>query len=178
MFMSEQGEALAPRPAEEQEDEEPKSPSTEEEGVDRCVAIKKAPFPTSRSRSSIATPILSRYQSALHLNIKRRLRWWRSRALRFWVSRRRQRHRYLSSDTLHVAISLLKSGRNAMRVASCSRRRQGHRRDQHRFPPQRRSLSRPHIPCVRLEHSLEGLRKSSLTVDSHTVAGLVVPVAT
>ncbi|MQL83501.1 hypothetical protein Taro_015985, partial [Colocasia esculenta] len=28
------------------------------------------------------------------------------------------------------------------------------------------------------EHSLEGLRKSPLTVDSHTVAGLVVPVAT
>ncbi|MQM00333.1 hypothetical protein Taro_033061 [Colocasia esculenta] len=114
----------------------------------------------------------------LHLNIKRRLRWWRSRALRFWVRRRQERHRNPSSDTLHVAISLLKSGRNATRVASRSRRRQGHRRDQYKFPPQRRSLSRPHIPCVRLEHSLEGLHKSPLTVDSHTVAGLVVPVAT
>ncbi|MQL88082.1 hypothetical protein Taro_020630 [Colocasia esculenta] len=88
-------------------------------------------------------------------------------ALRFWVRRRQQRRRDPSSDTLHIAI------RNATRVASRSRRRQGHRRDQYKFPPQRRSLSRPHIPCVRLEHSLEGLRKSLLTVDSHTVAGLV-----
>ncbi|MQL73519.1 hypothetical protein Taro_005869 [Colocasia esculenta] len=59
---SEQGEALAPRPAEEQEDEEPKSPSTKEEGDDRCVAIKKALLPTSRSHQSIATPPLSRYK--------------------------------------------------------------------------------------------------------------------
>ncbi|MQL69687.1 hypothetical protein Taro_001971 [Colocasia esculenta] len=57
-----QGEALAPRPDEEQEDEEPKSPSTEEEGDDHCVAIKKAPLTTSCSRSSIMTPILSLYQ--------------------------------------------------------------------------------------------------------------------
>ncbi|MQL83942.1 hypothetical protein Taro_016435, partial [Colocasia esculenta] len=33
-------------------------------------------------------------------------------------------------------------------------------------------------PSSLSEHSLEGLRKSPLTVDSHTVAGLVVPVAT
>ncbi|MQL73463.1 hypothetical protein Taro_005807, partial [Colocasia esculenta] len=59
---SEQGEALAPRPAEEQEDEEPTSPSPKEEGDDYCVAIKKAPLPTSRSHESIATAILSHYQ--------------------------------------------------------------------------------------------------------------------
>ncbi|MQM09822.1 hypothetical protein Taro_042700 [Colocasia esculenta] len=99
-------------------------------------------------------------------------------AMRFWVRRRQQRRRDPSSDTLHVATSLLKSGRNATRAASRSSKRQGHCRDQYRFPPQRRSLSRPHIPCVRLEHSLEGLHKSPLTVDSHTVSGLVVPVAT
>ncbi|MQM06098.1 hypothetical protein Taro_038916 [Colocasia esculenta] len=67
-------------------------------------------------------------------------------ALRFWVRWRQWRHRYLLSDIRHVAI---------------------------RFPPQRRSLSRPHTPCVRLERSREGLRKSPLTVDSHTAAGLV-----
>ncbi|MQM17201.1 hypothetical protein Taro_050168 [Colocasia esculenta] len=39
-------------------------------------------------------------------------------------------------------------------------------------PPQRCPLSRPHTPCVRLEHSLEGLRKSPLIVDSHMAAGL------
>ncbi|MQM11644.1 hypothetical protein Taro_044553, partial [Colocasia esculenta] len=61
---SDQGEALAPWLAEEQEDKEPKSPSTEEEGDDHCVAIRKAPVPTSRSQQSIATPTLSRYQSA------------------------------------------------------------------------------------------------------------------
>ncbi|MQM22718.1 hypothetical protein Taro_055774 [Colocasia esculenta] len=72
-------------------------------------------------------------------------------ALRFWVRRRQKKRRNQNSDIPHVAI---------------------------RFPPQRRSLSRPYIPCVRLEHSLEGLRKSPLTMDSHTVAGLVVPVAT
>ncbi|MQM03531.1 hypothetical protein Taro_036313, partial [Colocasia esculenta] len=59
---SEQGEAPNPRPAEEQEDEEPTSLSHEEEGDDYCVATKKAPLPTSRSEESIATPILSRYQ--------------------------------------------------------------------------------------------------------------------
>ncbi|MQM17724.1 hypothetical protein Taro_050699 [Colocasia esculenta] len=39
-------------------------------------------------------------------------------------------------------------------------------------PPQRRPLSWPHIPCVRLERSFESLHKSPLTVDSHTAAGL------
>ncbi|MQL86609.1 hypothetical protein Taro_019140, partial [Colocasia esculenta] len=51
-------------------------------------------------------------------------------ALRFWVRRRQQRRRDPSSDTPQVAISLLKSGRNATRVVSRSRRRQRHRRDQ------------------------------------------------
>ncbi|MQL68905.1 hypothetical protein Taro_001177, partial [Colocasia esculenta] len=67
---SEQGEALAPRPAEEQEDEEPKSPSTEEEGDDRCVAIKKVSLPTSHSHQSIATPSLSHYQCSAVLGEK------------------------------------------------------------------------------------------------------------
>ncbi|MQM12106.1 hypothetical protein Taro_045018 [Colocasia esculenta] len=74
-----------------------------------------------------------------------------SSALLVWVRRRHPARRHQGSDAYYVAI---------------------------RFPPRRRSLSRPHIPCVRLEHSLEGLRKSPLTVDSHTAAGLVVPVAT
>ncbi|MQL82458.1 hypothetical protein Taro_014939 [Colocasia esculenta] len=84
----------------------------------------------------------------------RRLPWWRSRfvsALLVWVIRRHSKRRNPCSDACYVAI---------------------------RFPPQRRSLSRPHTPCVRLERALEGLRKSPLTVDSHTAAGLVVPVAT
>ncbi|MQM22719.1 hypothetical protein Taro_055775 [Colocasia esculenta] len=72
-------------------------------------------------------------------------------ALLVWVRRRHPTRRHQGSDAAYVAI---------------------------RFPPQRRSLSRPHTPCVRLEHALEGLRKSPLTVDSHTAAGLVVPVAT
>ncbi|MQM22440.1 hypothetical protein Taro_055492, partial [Colocasia esculenta] len=46
-------------------------------------------------------------------------------ALRFWVRRRQQRRRDPSSDTLQVAISLLKSRRNATRVVSRSRRQQG-----------------------------------------------------
>ncbi|MQL86722.1 hypothetical protein Taro_019266 [Colocasia esculenta] len=44
----------------------------------------------------------------------------------------------------------------------------------HHCLPRRRLLSRPHTPCVRLEHSFEGLRKSPLTVDSHTTIGLDV----
>ncbi|MQL97621.1 hypothetical protein Taro_030310 [Colocasia esculenta] len=72
-------------------------------------------------------------------------------ALLVWVRRRHPARRHRGSEACYVAI---------------------------RFPPRRHSLSRPHTPCVRLEHSLEGLRKSPLTVDSHTVAGLVVPVAT
>ncbi|MQM11848.1 hypothetical protein Taro_044760, partial [Colocasia esculenta] len=72
-------------------------------------------------------------------------------ALLVWVRRRHPARRHQGSDVAYVAI---------------------------KFPPQRRSLSRPHTPCVRLEHALEGLRKSPLTVDSHTAAGLVVPVAT
>ncbi|MQL86647.1 hypothetical protein Taro_019173 [Colocasia esculenta] len=71
-------------------------------------------------------------------------------ALLVWVRRRHPARLHRGSDVWYVAI---------------------------RFPPRRRSLSRPHTPCVRLEHSLEGLRKSPLTVDSHTVVGLVVPVA-
>ncbi|MQL70041.1 hypothetical protein Taro_002328 [Colocasia esculenta] len=84
----------------------------------------------------------------------RRLVWWRSRfvsALLVWVRRRHTARRNRRSDAWYVAI---------------------------RFPPQRRSLSRPHTPCVQLERALEGLRKSPLTVDSHMAAGLVVPVAT
>ncbi|MQL91493.1 hypothetical protein Taro_024106 [Colocasia esculenta] len=72
-------------------------------------------------------------------------------ALLVWVRRRHPARRHQGSDAAYVAI---------------------------RSPPQRRSLSRPHTPCVRLERALEGLRKSPLTVDSHTAAGLVVPVAT
>ncbi|MQM18882.1 hypothetical protein Taro_051880 [Colocasia esculenta] len=72
-------------------------------------------------------------------------------ALLVWVRRRHPARRNRRSDSCYVAI---------------------------RFPPQRRSLSRPHTPCVRLERALEGLRKSPLTVDSHTAARLDVPVAT
>ncbi|MQL82096.1 hypothetical protein Taro_014563, partial [Colocasia esculenta] len=72
-------------------------------------------------------------------------------ALLVWVRRRHPERRHQVSDVADVAI---------------------------RFPPQRRSLSRPHTPCVRLERALEGLCKSPLTVDSHMAAGLVVPVAT
>ncbi|MQM14466.1 hypothetical protein Taro_047396 [Colocasia esculenta] len=136
-MVSEQGEALAPRPDDEQEDKEPTFPSIEEEGDQAPVAIKKAPPSMSCSDQSIATIPVSHYQSALHLNIQRRLHWWRSR--------RRPFHRDKEGDSSSVAT---------------------------RFPPQRRPLSRLHTPCVRLEHSLEGLRKSPLTVDSHTAAGL------
>ncbi|MQM21740.1 hypothetical protein Taro_054786 [Colocasia esculenta] len=59
---SEQGEALTPRPAKEQEDKEPTFPSIEEEGDQAPVAIKKAPPSTSCSDQSIATTPVSHYQ--------------------------------------------------------------------------------------------------------------------
>ncbi|MQM21621.1 hypothetical protein Taro_054664 [Colocasia esculenta] len=148
----ERSEAPIPWPAEEQEDENPHL----------CPSEEKATRPLSCSRRRLS---LCRVQekgkrhricrfSALHVYIYEAITLVAITfvsALLVWVRRRHPARRHQGSDAGYVAI---------------------------RFPHRRRSLSRPHTPCVRLEHSLEGLHKSPLTVDSHTVAGLVVPVAT
>ncbi|MQL73393.1 hypothetical protein Taro_005738 [Colocasia esculenta] len=164
--IDERSEAPVPWPAEEQEDENPHL----------CPFEEKATRPLSRSRRRLSlcrvqekgkrhricrfvrysfyfTFLFQGSQPSTSTST-RRLLWWRSRfvsALLVWVRRRHPARCNRRSDACYVAI---------------------------RFPPRRRSLSRLHIPCVRLEHSLEGLRKSPLTVDSHTATGLVVPVAT
>ncbi|MQL81817.1 hypothetical protein Taro_014272 [Colocasia esculenta] len=95
---SEQGEALAPRPAEEKQDKEPTFPSIEEEGDQAPVAIKKAPPSTSRSDQGIATTSVSHYQFIPSEFLS---------ALRFWVRRRHHQRRNQNSDIHHVAISVL-----------------------------------------------------------------------
>ncbi|MQL90283.1 hypothetical protein Taro_022881 [Colocasia esculenta] len=170
----ERSEAPVPWPAEEQEDENPHL----------CPSEEKATRPLSHSRRRLS---LCRVQEKGKRHcICRFVRYpfyftflfhgsqpstsTSTSALLVWVRRRHPARRHRGSDAFCVAI----------------RRRRGLCRNQEgdwtivaiRIPPRRRSLSRPHTPCVRLEHSLEGLRKSPLTVDSHTVAGLVVPVAT
>ncbi|MQL80541.1 hypothetical protein Taro_012988 [Colocasia esculenta] len=164
--IDERSEAPVPWPAEEQEDENPQLRPSEE----------KVTLPLSRSRRRLClcrvqekgrrrcicrftryafpSPFLSKVVSPPRLHLRGDYSGGDHgliSALLVWVRRRHPTRRHQGSDAAYVAI---------------------------RFPPQRRSLSRPHTPCVRLERALEGLRKSPLTVDSHTAAGLVVPVAT
>ncbi|MQM06797.1 hypothetical protein Taro_039626 [Colocasia esculenta] len=163
IIRSEQGEALAPRPAEEQEHEEPKSPSLKKKAT---TALSRSRRRHCLRRVHVVSPP-SEHQEVTALVVITFIS-----VLRFWVRRRHDQRRNPNSDTRPVAI------RRRHRLRRDTRRRHNPRRYQCKFPPHRRSLSRPHTPCVRLEHSLEGLRKSPLTVDSHTAAGLVVPVAT
>ncbi|MQL73379.1 hypothetical protein Taro_005711 [Colocasia esculenta] len=153
--INERSEAPVPWPTEEQEDENPHL----------CPSEEKATRPLSRSRRRLSLCCVQKKRKAIpHLSlcqvVSPPLEYQEEitlvaitfvSALLVWVRRRHPARRHRGSDACYVAI---------------------------RFPPQRRSLSRPYTPCVRLEHSREGLRKSPLTVDSHTVARLVVPVAT
>ncbi|MQM14361.1 hypothetical protein Taro_047293 [Colocasia esculenta] len=162
----EQSEAPVPWPAEEQEDENPQLCPSEEKVTlflsrsrrrrRLCRVQEKGRRHSIRcfTRYTFPSPFLFQSSQPSTSTSPRRLLWWRSRfdsALLVWVRRRHPARRHQGSDAAYVTI---------------------------RSPPQRHSLSRPHTPCVRLERTLEGLRKSPLTVDSHTAAGLVVPVAT
>ncbi|MQL79173.1 hypothetical protein Taro_011622 [Colocasia esculenta] len=145
------------------------------DGDELPVALRKAPLTLSRSEERKATLHLSLYQSALHVYISEAITLVAITfvsALLVWVRRRHQARRNQRSDACYVAISVVQACEESDGVGVANRRRRRASRIQ------RCSLSRPHTPCVRLERALEGLRKSPLTVDSHTAAGLVVPVAT
>ncbi|MQL69926.1 hypothetical protein Taro_002248 [Colocasia esculenta] len=82
-------------------------------------------------------------------------------------------------DSQHVASAAL--GEKATSKSSRSVRRHGGRRDQVYLISvhcEEECDALPVAILVATEHSLEGLRKSPLTMDSHMAAGLVVPVAT
>ncbi|MQM15249.1 hypothetical protein Taro_048191 [Colocasia esculenta] len=149
----------------------PQSPSSEVEGDHHSVATWKATIWAARSdtRKAMASSSRSQGQATLPESSSGRRRVGRRDQACLALCPLRSGTRLASCRDLgrdwHPVVILVTTGYLSPSSSESKSVRLG-------CPPQRRPLSRPHILCVRLEHSLEGLRKSPLTMDSHTATGL------